>query len=117
MAKYLQASKHETPLEKNVRIWANNKVKESGYKDWQSAFRDLFYGGVESGIVNHLIYSVDCQKFVKKYLIEIIEVIAEYENETGEPFFAKRNISIDLLAWAGFELAARKIADQNDYDY
>lgn len=79
--------------------------------------KDLFYGGCESGIVNHLIYNYDCLKFAKKYLEDICDVIADYEEEYGElPLKKEKPFSYTQLAWQSFELTAQKLAFENNYD-
>ena len=117
MAKYLPRRIRETALETHVRCWVNKFIKSTGYKDWKVVMEDLFYGGCESGLVQHLIYPQDCLKFAQKYLEDICDVIADHEEEYGELPFKKENFSYIELAWKGFELTARKIAFENNYEY
>lgn len=117
MAKYLPKKARETALETHVRCWVNSYVKDRSYQDWQGVMKDLFYGGCESGMVTHLIYNYDCLKFAQKYLEDICDVIADYEEEYGELPFKKEAFSYTEIAWKGFELVAQKLAFENDYKY
>lgn len=113
MSQYLPKAKNETRLEKHVRCWINNQVTQE--YEWKTVVGDVFYGGCESGIVTHLIYNSDCLKFAQKYLEEICELIADYEENYESLPFKKGNFTAVNLAWIGFELTVTKIALENGY--
>lgn len=104
---------NENRLTKHVRCWLNAKGRD--YDEGAAgAYRDLMYGGCASGIVNHLIYTRDCEAFAKRYLAEILEVIDDLAESMGEPAWPDerrgQSLSVDWLAWVGFEETARRIA-------
>lgn len=76
--------------------------------------KDLFYRDCISGIVSELIYSRDCEAFAKRHLADSMEALDDYAGEMGEPVTPRKgmNWNFDWLAWAGFELAARKVCDR-----
>ena len=114
MSKYLPVRENESSLEKHVRCWINKTVKE-GYDNWKEVFRDLSYGGCESGYVDHLIEPDDYQKFLKNHIEEICELIEEFQEEYDRLPFHNSEFSSVILAWKGFELMAKKIAVENGY--
>lgn len=102
-------------LEKHVAEWLQERA--SDYSNGvNGVVKDLFYGGCQSGYVNHLIYSHDCREFVAKYMIEIQELVTQFADETGDTSFLfdkDTGFTFDRLAWIAFEETARKIADNN----
>ena len=112
-----------TKLEKVVAKWANNlgAVYDNGA---QGAIKDLLYGGCQSGMVGDLVYYTDTLKFYRKHEDEISRMLAESLSDTGygdpaalfgnkwdtEDPLAKDMQNRNLLAWFGFEEAARNIA-------
>jgi hypothetical protein len=120
----------KTPLEKAVARWVVSRVH-----NWHSAdgkpqtygpaevFKDLFHGGCQSGIVNELIYTRDCVAFYKRHQKEIAAILYRLSEDTGASYPAALNgfdaedpICLEaqnqnLLAWVGFEEAARALAD------
>lgn len=112
----------ESALERNVARWANARAAdyENGLK---GVFSDLFYGGCQSGMVGHLIYYKDTLAFYRKHRAEIESLLKETFEETGlfapvqvfgkkwdetDPFCRETN-NRNLLAWFGFEEAARRL--------
>lgn len=116
----------ETALEKNVARWA--KAQASGYDDnsLEAVFKDLFYGGCQSGMVGHLIYYKDTISFYRKHRKEIDELLYTTldglgENSPADLFgdkwdkqdpFARDTQNQNLLAWFGFEESARRLCDR-----
>lgn len=115
----------QTALERNVTRWANARATdyETGLT---GVFNDLFYGGCQSGMVGHLIYYKDTLAFYRKHRAEIEGILTETMQETGlfapvqifgnkwderDPF-ARDTKNRNLLAWFGFEEAARRLADR-----
>lgn len=113
----------ETALERNVAKWAKSLAPDynSGI---EGVFKDLFYGGCQSGMVGHLIYYCDTIKFFKKHRREISAILAEYIEDGVLESMADLNgwdkedpLALDtnnqnLLAWFGFEEAARRLCDR-----
>lgn len=115
----------ESAIERNVARWANARAAdyESGL---EGVFKDLFYGGCQSGMVGHLIYYKDTLAFYRKHRAEIEGILTETMQETGlfapvqifgkkwdesDPF-AHDTQNRNLLAWFGFEEAARRLANR-----
>jgi hypothetical protein len=115
----------ETKLERHVAKWL--KSYGQGYDDGaQGAYDDLMQGGCQSGIVGHLIYYVDTLKFYQTHKAEInallVEMIADTGSQPAEQFsgwdkddpLALDTHNKNLLAWFGFEEAARRLMESDD---
>lgn len=129
MAKKLKKPENETKLERVVRYWLNNRGAD--YQDgWKGAYKDLAYGGCQSGVVGELIYYHDTLKFFTKHRDEITKLLKEQMSDMGaggpkelfgskwddeDPLAAER-FNQNLLAWFAFEETARSIAHANGYD-
>lgn len=110
----------QTALERNVARWANARAND--YQNGlEGVFSDLFYGGCASGMVSHLIYHKDTLAFYRKHRAEIQKMYTEMVNEFGENIlngwdkedpFARDTQNQNLLAWFGFEEAARNLANR-----
>ena len=114
----------ESALERNVARWAN--AEAANYDgNLESVFKDLFYGGCASGMVGHLIYCKDTLAFYRKHRAEIDAMLKEFCDDCGtdpaglfgdkwdkEDFFARDTNNQNLLAWFGFEEAARNLANR-----
>lgn len=111
-----------TRLERNALRWLN---AAEGYTTGATGrFRDLQYGGCQSGIVNHLIYSRDCRTFLKRHRAEINKLLGEAIDELGATGPAEilkdwdrsdplgEDVNADRLAWFGFEAAAQSVAQK-----
>lgn len=59
----------ETKLERHVAQWLEESTEE-GYSK-EGIYSDLMRGGCVSGMVDHLIYTVDCVEFYGVYQQEI----------------------------------------------
>ena len=113
----------ETRLERNALRWLNDA---DDYDDGASGrYRDLMHGGCQAGTVGHLIYSKDCRSFLKYHRAEINALLAEMISEMGAhgpvDLFGDKwdesdplgyDTNCDLLAWFGFEEAARRVANR-----
>ena len=118
-----------TPMEKNVTRWANAHAADYN-NGIEGVFKDLFYGGCQSGMVSHLIYYKDTLTFYRKHRQEIESMLAEMMNEMdadspaglfGDKWdksdpFARETSNRNLLAWFGFEEAARRLCDRAGID-
>lgn len=113
------ATKHaETALERDALKWLN----QDG--DAENSYRDLMQGGCQSGTVGHLIYYRDTTKFYKRHQAEISAMLSNLIKELGaegpkgvfgnkwdeEDPLAREDLNQNLLAWFGFEEAARTVA-------
>lgn len=121
--KRIAAEHAETRLERNALRWMNERGQD--YNDGAAGvFKDLMYGGCQSGIVGHLIYSRDCRTFLKRHREEINKLLAEQIEECGASGPADilqnwdksdplgEDVNADRLAWFGFETAARNVAQK-----
>lgn len=119
----------ETKLQRVVRVWLNNTGMD--YQNgWRGAYKDLEYGGCQSGMVSKLIYYHDTVRFYKRHQSEIDALLKNSFEESGvadpsdlfgdkwdttDPL-ARDTSNQNLLAWFGFEETARQIAYANGYD-
>lgn len=111
-----------TKLERAVAKWLRSRGRD--YDDGiEGAARDLFYGGCASGIVGGLIYYRDTLAFYKRHASEIDSMIKAFCDDTGSALsslngwddsdpLARDTSNRNLLAWFGFEEAARKLCDE-----
>lgn len=114
----------KTALERHVAKWIRAHAWDGSY-NMSAVVRDLM-NGCSSGIVGHLIYYVDTTKFFRRYRKEIGELIADFVDSTGEPFrpngwddrdpLALDTTNQNILAWFGFEEAARIVAMRAGWD-
>ena len=115
-----------TRLEKNVVAWWLEH--SDGYEGLMGPLGDLFRGGCASGVVGHLIYHTDTLAFYKKYKGEIAVLLQRELAETGctiaellPDWDTSDPLCLDtqnqnLLAWFGFETAARDLAGKLELD-
>ncbi len=107
-------------LQQHVQEWIEEQ-KEDGY---EGAGNDLLEHGCQSGMVSHLIYYTDTVKFYDEHQQEIDAMLQEICQDCGcqpnELFgdkwdatdpFARGDLNKNLLAWFGFEEAARQIIE------
>lgn len=113
----------KTALERNAARWLNSQA--TAYDNGiEGALGDLYRGGCQSGVVGHLIYYADTLPFFRKHRKEIEGILKEYTDngvlespadlkgwDTSDPF-ARETQNQNLLAWFGFEEAARAIAER-----
>jgi hypothetical protein len=120
--------KAETKVESHVRAWINGR--SSDYDDGaEGVLKDLFNGGCSSGMVSHLVYTVDCVKFFSRFRRDISAILADTLDDVGgtvDSLFSNPNCMAwdkndplaqeynnrNILAWFGFEEAARAIANR-----
>jgi hypothetical protein len=127
-SKKIAKPENETKLQRVVRLWLNNSGMD--YQNgWRGAYRDLEYGGCQSGLVGKLIYYHDTVKFYKRHQSEIDALLKERCDDCGmspaelfgdkwdkEDPLARDTFNQNLLAWFGFEETASQIAYANGYD-
>jgi hypothetical protein len=111
----IAASCATTDLERAALDWLNEEG--SDHSDGVAgAARDLFRGGCKSGIVADLIYTSDCLEFVREHLADILELLRELADETGEEPKTDtergHRWGADWLAWIAFEEAAQRVCER-----
>jgi hypothetical protein len=129
MAKRIKKQEGETKLERVARVWLNSRAADYG-DGWRGVYADLEHGGCSSGMVNNLIYTVDCVKFYRRHRADINDLIREAFESTefysfdklfGDKWdatdpLANEDPNQNLLAWFGFEEAARNVANRAGYE-
>jgi len=114
-------------LERNVQRWANERGEDYD-NGAEGVLKDLMYGGCASGMVGRLIHTADCVRFFATHRRDISDLLAEYIDQCGigggvsdifgdkwdntDPL-AQEDENRNLLAWFGFEEAARQLAQRN----
>lgn len=87
------------------------------YETAESYFSDLSHG-CESGIVGELIYYSDTHPFAQKHIEDILNMMGDIEEETGEPLHIPTDTDkLNWLAWFGFEEEARRLANDLKIEY
>jgi hypothetical protein len=119
----------ESRLERHVLGWLNSRA--SDYEDGVAGvLHDLMYGGCVSGYVGHLIYYRDTVKFFQTHRRDISALLKDALSDSGakgpgdlfgdkwdnEDPLAQEDMNRNLLAWFGFEEAARNIANRAGID-
>ena len=118
-----------TRLERHVQQWTNRRAAD--YDNGAAGvMKDLNCGGCSSGYVNHHIYTGDCAKFFQTHRRDISALLMEAMSSSGEYDLAKlfsgaamawdsndplaqEDGNRNVLAWFGFEEAARNLAARN----
>ena len=119
----IKALKRESdnPLTKRVSNYVIDRWHD--YSDKVNIFKDVLYGGCQSGIVGELIYYRDTVAFYKRYRKQINDLLSETMSGTGlynlselfgdkwdtEDPLATDIYNQNLLAWFGFEETLRNI--------
>lgn len=120
----------ETTLERHVAKWLKEKAVDCGYDSGiEGVAKDLFYGGCQSGMVSHLIYYHDTLKFYRKYKKNIHALLKDMLDSVGggidnlfgdkwdkDDPLADETHNQNLLAWFGFEEAARILCDRAEIE-
>ena len=110
-------------LERAALAWLNREGQNYD-NGAEGALKDLMYGGCASGMVGDLIYYHDTLKFYRRHKKEIHILLKENMETNGshdpimlfgdkwdkEDPFAGGMSNQNLLAWFGFEEAARNVA-------
>ena len=113
----------ETALEQYALDWLNEEAEDRD-DGVEGVYSDLMQGGCQSGIVGDLIYYHDTLKFYKEHQTDIGKLLAETLEGIGcggpaelfgdkwekEDPMAVYQLNQNLLAWFGFEEAARLVA-------
>lgn len=114
----------ETELEKHVAAWFEETMQDGGYDSIGGVAEDLWQGGCASGVVCHLIYYKDTLAFYQEHQADINVLLRDLIDGTGESVgsllrdwdesdpLALDTSNQNLLAWFGFEEAARRLLDR-----
>lgn len=115
----------QTRLERAVAKWARD-TRADYNGDLRGVFGDLFRGGCQSGMVSGLVYYCDTCKFCATHRRDIDALLAGAMGDAGvsgpadlfgdkwdksDPL-AREMFNQNLLAWFGFEEAARALANR-----
>lgn len=117
----------QNPLEQAVVAWLDD-TEEAGYEA-ENRLADLLQHGCQSGMVSDLVYYTDTVAFFEKHASDINALLKEAIDSTGlqpaelfgdkwdkEDPLAKDDLNRNLLAWFGFEEAARALCDRAGVD-
>ena len=124
MSKRINKQENETRIERVARVWLNNRGRDYD-NGWIGAYKDLEHGGCSSGIVGNLIYYNDTKRFYRRHRADINALLTETGLSFEELFddkwdkedpLAQDASNQNILAWFGFEMAARRVAEANGYD-
>lgn len=83
------------------KTWNASGNRFSEFKEFPNDYRDP-----SSGSVSGMIYYHDTEKFAKKNLDAILDLIAEWEDETGDNVLVRAKESgnkLNFLAWFAYE--------------
>jgi hypothetical protein len=78
-------------------------------------FNEITQYGCVSGMVSGLIYYCDTHRFFDDHYEEILELKAQYEDETGSTLKIEGDLK-NYLAWFAFEISASNLANQIEMD-
>ena len=113
----------ETKLERHVTRWLISEAKDRD-DGIEGVLSDLAHG-CSSGIVRHLIRTIECARFYRAHRADIDALVKDLCKSTGQDFsrsvsrnagwdssdpFARDDHNQTILAWFGFEEAARNLA-------
>lgn len=118
----------QTRLERHVAKWAR-ELRADYNGDITGPFRDLFKGGCASGMVSHLVYYSDTERFYATHRRDIHAMLAGRLDDFGcslqqlfgdkwdvnDPL-ADETTNRNLLAWFGFEEAARDLCSRAEIE-
>ena len=119
----------ETALQRHVRNWLNSQGKDGGYDDGATgAYEDLQNCRCSSGMVGHLIYYTDTVRFYRRHQREIDGMLKSILDDCGGSIadlfrdwddsdpLARDTSNQNLLAWFGFEEAARIVYERAEQE-
>lgn len=110
-----------SPLQRHVYRWALKEARDYDNHDWKEPLEEITQHGCSSGMVNHLIYTVDCVRFYRRFMKEIDQLLSNLCNDTGdnpgkifkawddEDPLARDDFNKNILAWFGFEETANTL--------
>lgn len=118
-------------LERRVTDWMNDQAKDYEDDGVERVYRDLMTGGCASGYVGELVYTVDCERFYAEHEDDISDILSEAMADLGvdgppglfgdkwdnDDPLARESENRNLLAWFGFEEAARVVANRAGIEF
>lgn len=90
-------------LENRVR-----EIIEEGLQENPTWVDDLLQYGCQSGMVGELVYYNQTHEWFDTYYNEIMELVEEYEEMTGEKLHWEGDLK-NWLAWFSFEQTVRRM--------
>lgn len=86
----------------------DNIAREDGtwLEELLNYMEEIYEHGCHTGIVPQLIYTKDCEEFVKTHLMAILEL---FEELIEEGYMESMPTDVTHIAWTTFELITRKI--------
>jgi hypothetical protein len=85
-------------------------------EDTAGYIKEIINHGCQSGVVSGLIYYADTKAFYIKHLEDIEDMIADYQENTGEMLQPKAPY-YNWFAWFAFEETVRELADSLEIEY
>lgn len=85
----------------------------AGYSKPDGFFKDLAYGGCQSGMIGMLIYHSDCKEVYCRHIDDMEATKEDLEGEMGEPMRNHNHISHpDWMCWLCYEELGHRIASE-----
>lgn len=67
--------------------------------------------GLQTGVVSSLIYTSDCENMFKQYALEVVNIVMDYEEETGSHLQNRNGLPHAVfMIWAAYEIVASDVA-------
>lgn len=76
--------------------------------DMYSHMEDIVNYGCQSGSVGFVIYTKDNKRLFKRYSLEILEIVQDYQNEIGELPHNADLTNVDWLIWFAIEYTVNR---------
>ena len=96
------------------KVWNASKLTFSEFKKYPNDYRDP-----SSGSVGGMIYYSDTEKFAKNNLDEILDLIADFDDETGGNTLQRAKDSgnkLNFFAWFAYESMIIEFIDYLEQD-
>lgn len=88
-----------------------------GYEDAFGFFKDLAYGGCQSGMVGMFIYNTDCAKFYKKHMEDMEAFKEDLEEEMGDSIPNRNQVPhYTFMCWLCYEEVARIVSEDLGFE-
>ena len=83
------------------KVWTKSGLRFSDVKRYPNDFRDP-----SSGSVPDFIYYSDTEKFAKNNIVDILQLVADFDDETGSNTLIRAHETgspLNFLAWFAYE--------------
>lgn len=88
-----------------------------GYDDAFGFFKDLQYGGCQSGMVGMFIYNSDCAKFYKRHCEDMEAFKEELEDEMGDNIPNRSQVPhYTFMCWLCYEETAHIVSEDLGFE-